>query len=214
MNSSQIIPLFPLGVVLLPEMNMPLHIFEERYKLMMKDCLEEQKGFGLVYYDGAHIKTTGCVARITRVIKRYSDGRMDILTKGQWRFEIEEIFENKSYLEAKVQLFDDDDIDDPDIKYDISDRAKALINELAALNKKAGETFTFNSINSQQLSFIIAGMDGFSYDEKQEFLEMRSTEKRLKKGVEVLAKIIERIKLNAEIKKIVGGNGHMPELFR
>jgi ATP-dependent Lon protease len=81
-----LIPVFPLGVVLLPQMKMPLHIFEKRYKVMINGCIDQEKPFGIVYFDGKQIQKIGCAASITKVLKRYGDGRMDILTIGEKRF--------------------------------------------------------------------------------------------------------------------------------
>ena len=91
MPSTNIIPLFPLGLVLLPQMPLPLHIFEERYKLMIGECLEKKKEFGIVYFNGTDIQAIGCTASIQKVLKRYDDGRLDILTQGENRFEIKEM---------------------------------------------------------------------------------------------------------------------------
>ncbi len=107
MVSEQIIPLFPLGLVLLPQMSLPLHIFEERYKQMIKECLEQSKTFGIVYFIGKQFQTKGCTARIVDILKRYDDGRLDIMTRGERRFTIEEVLEEKPYLEARVEFFDD-----------------------------------------------------------------------------------------------------------
>ena len=82
MQSENTIPLFPLGLVLLPQMPLPLHIFEERYKLMIGECLRENRQFGIVYFNGTDIQTAGCTASILKVMKRYEDGRLDILTRG------------------------------------------------------------------------------------------------------------------------------------
>ncbi len=92
------IPLFPLEVVLLPHISLPLHIFEERYKLMIGDCLAQDRGFGVVYFDGSELKKVGCTAKIMRVLKRYDDGRMDIITRGEKRFVLKKIFDEKPYL--------------------------------------------------------------------------------------------------------------------
>ena len=99
------IPLFPLGVVLLPGMRLPLHIFEERYKLMISECLADGRPFGLVYFDGDSIHAIGCTARVTEVIKRYDDGRMDIITRGERRFVVEEFIEEKTYMEGQAIFF-------------------------------------------------------------------------------------------------------------
>ena len=91
MTGHQIIPLFPLGVVLLPQMELPLHIFEERYKVMINECLEQDRNFGVVHYVGTDIRTMGCTAKILDVIKQYEDGRMDIVTRGKTRFVIKDM---------------------------------------------------------------------------------------------------------------------------
>ena len=86
MTQTHKIPLFPLGLVMLPDMLLPLHIFEDRYKQMILECTGEDKPFGIVLFDGQSIRSVGCMARITKVIKRYDDGRMDIMTRGSQRF--------------------------------------------------------------------------------------------------------------------------------
>ncbi len=97
------IRLFPLGLVLLPGMPLPLHIFEERYKQMIAECLNESASFGIVWFDGQSIRSVGCTARIVKVLHRYEDGRMDILTRGERRFFTEALVEEKSYTEADVR---------------------------------------------------------------------------------------------------------------
>jgi len=63
-----LLPLFPLGLVLLPHMTLPLHIFEERYKLMINESLTQNRPFGIVYFDGQQVRKMGCIARIIRVL--------------------------------------------------------------------------------------------------------------------------------------------------
>ena len=213
MDLSEKIPIFPLGVVLLPEMLMPLHIFEERYKTMIGECLDNQKEFGIVYYDGNNIKSVGCMAKISRIIKKYPDGRMDILTTGTRRFQIEQIYEEKSYLQADVEYFEDNDLDNPSVSDYISEKAKDLLRQIARLSKISSKILSTDKMSSQQLSFLIAGIKGFSYDEKQEFLEMQSSAERLEKGIEALTNLVERLKINKEIKKIIDGNGHLPQIL-
>ena len=101
------IPLFPLEVVLMPSMPLPLHIFEERYKLMIGECLEQDSEFGVVYQKGTEMKDIGCTARIVQVLRRFDDGRLDIMTQGINRFIIESINEERPYFQAKVVYFDD-----------------------------------------------------------------------------------------------------------
>src|SRR5258708_6089435 len=77
------IPLFPLAVVLLPGMTLPLHIFEPRYKRMMKTVIDEETPFGVVLARENGIATVGCTATVRNVARTYPDGRMDIVTSGE-----------------------------------------------------------------------------------------------------------------------------------
>jgi len=208
-ESETIIPLFPLGLVLLPQMPLPLHIFEERYKLMIGECLDNQKAFGVVYFNGRDIQTIGCTARILKVIKRYDDGRLDILTHGEDRFVIKEMYDRKPYLEARISFFDDDSEENKDTCQELAHRGTKQLEQFTAISAvQDGYGFT-ETMNFKSISFVIAGCEGFSKEEKQRFLEMTSTYKRLKKSVASLEKIIERTKITSEIRKIIGGNGDM-----
>jgi Lon protease-like protein len=209
MQSETIIPLFPLGLVLLPQMPLPLHIFEERYKLMIGECLDNQKAFGVVYFKGSDIQTIGCTARILKVIKRYDDGRLDILTHGEDRFIIKEMYDRRPYLESRIIFPDDEPEENTDACQKLARRGMALLKQFATIAEmQDGYGFT-ETLDSKSISFVIAGCEGFSKEEKQRFLEMTSTYKRLKKTVASLEKIIERTKITSEIRKIIGGNGDM-----
>jgi Lon protease-like protein len=81
-------PLFPLGLVLIPRELVPLHIFEERYKQMIGECLEQEKEFGIVWLSDDGLKDIGCSARIERVLERFEDGRLDILVEGSSPFRL------------------------------------------------------------------------------------------------------------------------------
>ncbi len=102
------IPLFPLNTVLFPGTALPLHIFEDRYREMVGECLAEEKAFGVVRADGEQMSIVGCAAKIVRVVQRYDDGRMDILCEGGQRFEIEGLDESRIFLQADVEFFDDE----------------------------------------------------------------------------------------------------------
>jgi len=206
------IPLFPLGLVLMPQIPLPLHIFEERYKLMIGECLSEDREFGIVYFNATDIQSAGCTAKILKVIKRYDDGRLDILARGQRRFLIKEIYENKAYLEAKVTYFDDEGQADISGCQDLADKGTALLRQFTSiLESEEGYDFTAK-MDFKSISFLIAGCEGFSHAEKQRFLEMTSTSERLKKSVDSLKNIIARMKITAEIHKIIGGNGSIKGL--
>jgi Lon protease-like protein len=102
------IPLFPLELVLFPHITLPLHIFEPRYRLMIKDCQESGSEFGIAFAAQNGIAAIGCTAKMTNVVHIYPDGRMDILTEGRSRFRTIEIFQGKPYLEAQIEMLADD----------------------------------------------------------------------------------------------------------
>src|SRR5215467_12668 len=110
---SRLIPLFPLRLVVFPRTPLPLHIFEERYKEMVGIAIQEHSEFGVVLAKDNGIVNTGCTVVVDKVLETYPDGRMDILTRGQRRFEIVTLNEEKDYLQGEVNFFDDDDLADP-----------------------------------------------------------------------------------------------------
>jgi ATP-dependent Lon protease len=104
------IPLFPLNVVLLPGADLPLHIFEPRYRKMVRDCLDTKSEFGMLLALENGIAGTGCTAEILEVVKTYQDGRMDILAVGRAPFRVVELFElftENPLLEGDVDYLDD-----------------------------------------------------------------------------------------------------------
>ena len=103
-----LLPLFPLDVVLLPRMVLPLHIFEERYKLMVGEAIKNETEFGIVRSRENSVFNVGCTAVVEKVVQRHPDGRFDIIAVGQRRFEVLLLDEQKPYLQAGVHFFDDD----------------------------------------------------------------------------------------------------------
>ena len=206
------IPLFPLGVVLLPDMHLPLHIFEERYKLMISECTAQDRPFGIVLFDGQAIHSVGCMARITEVVKRYDDGRMDIMTRGGERFVIRELIQDRAYMEARVFFFDDEQEDASEGNLEsVVETALNLLKEAADIDIGFDPSIFDGSIHPKRLSYAIAALEGFEPAERQGFLEMTSSSERLNKCVQALSRIATRNRLTREIQKMIGGNGHPPK---
>ncbi len=103
-----LIPLFPLDLVLLPGVPLPLHIFEPRYEEMINECLEQKKHFGLIRNREEVLATVGCTAEILQVLKKHPDGRMDILAEGKKRFEVLGMNQERSFLQAEVFFLEDE----------------------------------------------------------------------------------------------------------
>lgn len=102
------IPLFPLDTVLFPGAALPLHIFEDRYREMIGECLAQKTEFGVVRGEPERLAVIGCTARIVRVLERFADGRMEILCEGTRRFEIEGLDDSRNFLQADVEFFEDE----------------------------------------------------------------------------------------------------------
>src|SRR5579885_3588640 len=103
-----LLPLFPLDLVLLPGVPLPLHIFEPRYKEMIKECLEKKSQFGIIRAKEEAFVSIGCTAEIINVLKTYPDGRMNILVEGQKRFEVLYVNQERSFLQAEVFYLEDE----------------------------------------------------------------------------------------------------------
>jgi Lon protease-like protein len=209
MDTETTIPLFPLGVVLLPAMLLPLHIFEERYKIMIGECLEQNREFGIVYSDQEEIRKKGCTAKIVQILKRYDDGRLDILTRGVKRFVIEDIFDEKPYLQAKVAYFDDAAEEKTEALASLVRDGIKLLQELDTLTGKRSDYKSISELDPKTISFLLAYNDEFTPGEKQKFLAMTSTRQRLIESADALRKIVERFKRELLIKQIIGGNGNL-----
>jgi Lon protease-like protein len=104
-----LLPLFPLQVVLLPGAELPLHIFEDRYKEMIGEVIRERLEFGVILANEKGIVNTGCSALIDKVLREYPDGRMDIIARGRRRFEIVRLNDERAFLRGSVEFFDDDE---------------------------------------------------------------------------------------------------------
>ena len=104
---STLLPLFPLDLVLLPGTPLPLHIFEPRYREMISECLERSQQFGVIRGKEQELAEIGCTAEILTVTKKYDDGRMDIVTEGRARFEVMQLNQERSFLQAEVLYLND-----------------------------------------------------------------------------------------------------------
>src|SRR5271170_7146722 len=125
----ELLPLFPLQVVLFPRAALPLHIFEERYKQMIEDVLRGKSEFGVVLAGEKGIVNTGCTASVEKVLKKYPDGRMDLISIGRRRFEIILLNDEKPYLRGAVEYFDDDGADPipPEVRERVFDSYNDLL---------------------------------------------------------------------------------------
>jgi len=200
---SRLLPLFPLQVVVFPRTPLPLHIFEDRYKEMVGGAIRDNSEFGIVLAKDGGIVNAGCTVTVEKLVQIYPDGRMDVLTRGQRRFEILSLNEEKDYLQAEVNYFDDEDSGDP--APELRDQALAQFQTLMRLPGASPRPDP--DLADRQLSFQLAhhlpDLDFLS-----SLLRHRSETERLKQLNHYLAQYIPRQRIVERMKELAPTNGH------
>ncbi len=201
--SAELIPLFPLSLVLVPTMPLPLHIFEERYKEMMGEVIPAHAEFGIVLAKDGGIVNIGCTARVDRVLQRYSDGRLDLIAVGQRRFRITSLDEEKAYLRAEVEFFNDEDV--REVPNDLKQKAADAYRTLLKLENS--EESSEPRIESARMSFQLAQLI-LDLDKRQTVLSIRSEVDRLEYLVRVVPEYAAQQQQVALAKRVGPLNGH------
>jgi Lon protease-like protein len=197
------LPLFPLQVVLLPEAELPLHIFEERYKEMIQEVIRGHLEFGVVLANEKGIVNMGCTASIHKVLREYPDGRMDILVVGRRRFEILRLNDERSFLRGAVEFFDDDDASLPAPE----SRQQAIegFNQLQAL--ASNEPLQTPEAENPHLSFRLAEPVS-DLGIRQALLSARSEAERIRQLAGFFPRYLARQRRIQHIKQVAPKNGH------
>ena len=199
------IPLFPLNIVLFPGMNLPLHIFEPRYKDMIHYCLENESDFGILLSNEKDLCQVGCTAKISHIIRQYEDGRLDIVTEGQQRFHVLEFLQANTYMEGVIEFFDDDSSEDlPD---ELLDNVLNAYQKMIHLQTR-GVGAVKGIFDPVRFSFIIASTLALDLPEKQTLLELTSTTERIRKLDTALMHMLSQLEKQAALERRAGTNGH------
>jgi Lon protease-like protein len=199
---SPLLPLFPLDVVLFPDTPLPLHIFEPRYKEMIRECLESKLPFGVVRAKENALAEIGCTAEIVAVTKKYDDGRLDIVTEGRRRFQIRNVNHERSYLQGEVSYFEDEPC--PHKGEDVQRAVKLHGQIMALLAADAAPP----DPEDPQLSFHLAGTLPLDLDFKQTLLGLRSESERVVGLIEYFEAILPNLRRAVKARDKAGGNGH------
>lgn len=198
-----LIPLFPLDLVLFPGIPLSLHIFEPRYKEMIGECLAQKSPFGMVRAQENAVAEIGCTAEIVEVVKRYPDGRLDILTAGRRRFEVLALDQERTFVRGEV-LFVDDEPSSPTAQS--QDRARELHEQMMSLLGGDRQTASGAEV---QLSYRLAAAIPTDLDFKQTLLGIRSESERVKLLIEYYEAVIPKISQTMEARRKAGRNGHV-----
>lgn len=197
------IPLFPLQVVLLPGMPLPLHIFEPRYRKMIGLCLAEKREFGMILAQEKSLAAVGCTAEIVQKLKDYDDGRMDILSEGRAVFRLSELLDEDEYYEGVVEYVADEP-DAPD-----AEKEKRLLELFARVqNAMQGEARSASVKSGIPLAYRLAGQLPMDLPEKQRLLEMRDESARQEFLLKWMNETLPRLLRTARVRRLAGGNGH------
>jgi Lon protease-like protein len=167
-------PLFPLGLVALPTEAVPLHIFEERYRTMLGQCIDSKSEFGIVWMSDDGLRDIGCACEVEQVLEEMDDGRFNVLTRGTRAFRVLERQGHLAYPAGVVEFLDesDEDVDDEALK-----RARAVYADLV---KRATDREPEQIELDELDAYAMAATVDFGLDAKQGLLELRSENARLR----------------------------------
>jgi len=198
------IPLFPLDVVLMPGAELPLHIFEPRYKVMIARCLEEKLEFGMILAANQAVASVGCTAEIVQKIRDYPDGRMDILTKGQVVFQLTELLDEKEYYEGTVEYVADivlaPDLEQKAQLVQTFERCHALLFARPWMDSDEQEPET--------LAYRMAALLPMEIEKRQALLEIRSQHERREFVLRWMERFLPMLIAQQRARERAGGNGY------
>jgi Lon protease-like protein len=195
--------LFPLPLVLLPAEHLPLHIFEERYKELIGECLDDDREFGLVYADDDGIREVGTRARVVEVLDRFDDGRLNIVVEGRDRFRLLGLTRGRSFQTGDVA----DIVDGADeAEAESVSRALELFEQLRDLT---GSTVDVPPAEAEQLSFVLAGRVELAPEVKLQLLEEVSERVRLERLCEILEEVVTAVRLQRRAAERAATNGRV-----
>jgi Lon protease-like protein len=193
-------PIFPLPLVLLPTELAPLHIFEERYKRMINLCLEESTEFGIVWLGDEGLAEVGCTARITELIDRMDDGRMNILVRGERPFRLIRRVDELAYPAGDIELLEDDGDASPS-------HAQAARSIYAEVVEKATDQRPEEADLADMDAYGMAATIELEPALKQRLLDSRSENERLDIVEELFEKAVERLERAEHVSEVARSNG-------
>ena len=206
---TEILPLFPLNVVLFPQAQLPLHIYEERYKILINECIVRDNDFGINHVFEQQMKPVGCTAVVKEVLKRYDDGQLDIIVEGRRRYTLLNVIEAKRpYLCGRVTWLNDTEefFNEP-----LKKLAVELYNQFVPIVFNG----TVKKINGndprQSRSFFLVQKSGLELSQRQIFLGMVSETERLNFLIQHFESILPLLTSNKKVEELAKNDGYLQE---
>lgn len=207
-------PLFALPLVACPRELVPLHIFEPRYKAMIAHCLEEQSQgkageFILACSSGSIIKKVATVVKLLKVLKKYDDGRMDVVALGRRRVRLGDLEQEKPYPVVEAVFLDDE----------ARDWDETLANEAFTNHRALIQMITGNQPDEKMyagvsdLSFLMASSICMDIESKQAIIESRSEDERLKLVNRIMQQLIVQVEAVQQIARAMQGYWDLQKVF-
>jgi Lon protease-like protein len=195
-------PLFPLGLVLIPRELVPLHIFEERYKLMIGECVEQGTEFGIVWLSDEGLKDVGCSARIDRVLERFDDGRLNVLVEGTTPFRLVRRIDDLPYPAGDIQPLSDDP-EDPEDARAIAAARERYADLVAEVTDERPDAEALALLDAYGMAATLdVGLEA-----KQALLELRTERARLEQLDTLFSEALGRIRHAERAAERAQGNG-------
>jgi Lon protease-like protein len=197
------IPLFPLNVVLLPGAELPLHIFEPRYRRMVNKCLSQRSEFGMLLSMSSGVARVGCTAEIMEVLTRYPDGRMDILSVGRMPFRAVELFTDNPLLEGQVDYLEDREVSNESPKPELVELYETCHTLIFGDYPK-----NLARDSAPSFSFQVAAALPMDLMWKQQLLELRTETERQERLIGHLRCWAPHLQKVASVRSQSAGNAH------
>lgn len=208
-----ILGLFPLELVLFPGAYVPLHIFEPRYRQLIRECIEQRRPFGINLYDKDNLQRVGCTAEVQGIVRQYEDGRFDIVVQGGRRYILQSLDQRaKPYLLATVEYYDDYPGETLDLE--LYRTCAELFNEFVKRVYSKPEVLTLPVdripvFEGSMPSFFMAQKSGLRLLQKQVLLAFRRENDRLDLIRQHLAELLPRLDQAEEIERISRTDGYL-----
>ena len=194
-------PLFPLGIVALPGELVPLHIFEERYKTMMNQCLREESEFGIVWLADDGLREIGCACEIDRVLERLDDGRMNLIARGTRPLRVIERQGHLPYPAGVVEFVEDrDEVPDPELVQEAHQAYGELVRLATDRDPEADEL-------AEMTAYTMAATVDFGLAAKQGLLDLRSENARLRLVTRLFRAAVKRLEFVERAQERARSNG-------